>query len=335
MPEHLPTPEDQMMQWITSKWITRPIYVAVELGIADHLAAGPLSVDALAEKTKTHASTLYRLLRALAAVGVFTETEKRMFGLTPLAECLLADRMRPMIRMFLSDWHDKTWSTLDYTVRTGKPSFDHAFGQPAFEWLEANPEARAIMDQGQGLKAMGFSQAVMAAHDFSGVDSICDIGGGQGVFLISLLKVYPEIKGIVADLPGAVTASEKAISVADLSSRCKAIAYDFLKEPPPVCGAYFLVNVLHDWDDDILLQILKNISRSMSVESRLWVVEYPLEPGPGFSAAKLLDLEVLVMGGRRERSLDDYAALCKPVGLTVTSVTPTNTGPTLLECTLN
>ena len=153
MPDQMLSPEDQMMQWITSKWVTGPIYVAAELGIADHLAAGPLGVDVLAKKTETHAPTLYRLLRALAAVGVFTETEKRMFGLTPLAECLLADRMRPLVRMFLSDWHDRTWSALGYTVRTGKPGFDHAFGQPVFEWLEANPEARAIMDQGQGLKA--------------------------------------------------------------------------------------------------------------------------------------------------------------------------------------
>ena len=142
MPDQMLSPEDQMMQWITSKWVTGPIYVAAELGIADHLAAGPLGVDVLAKKTETHAPTLYRLLRALAAVGVFTETEKCMFGLTPLAECLLADRMRPLIRMFLSDWHDRTWSALGYTVRTGKPGFDHAFGQPAFEWLEANPEAR-------------------------------------------------------------------------------------------------------------------------------------------------------------------------------------------------
>jgi len=234
--------------------------------------------------------------------------------------------------MFLSDWHDRAWGALDYTVRTGKPGFEHAFGQPAFEWMETNPEARAALDQGQGCKATGFSQAVMEVHDFSGVESICDVGGGQGAFLISLLKKHPRLKGIVADLPGVVAAAEKAISNAELGNRCQAVAYDFLEGAPPVCDAYFLVNVLHDWDEDICRRILKSISSSMKTDSRLWVVEFLLESGPGFPVAKLLDLEVLVMGGGRERTLDGYTALLKSVDLSVASVTPTSSGPALLEC---
>lgn len=335
MSEHPPAPENQMMQWITGNWITKPICVAAELGLADHLVTGPLDVDTLAVKTDTHAPTLYRLLRALSAVGVFTETEARTFGLTPLAECLLSDRMRPLIQLFLSDWHDQAWSALGHAVRSGEPGFEHAFGQPAFEWLEANPEARATLDRGQGMKATGFAQAVMAAHDFSGVDSLCDVGGGQGAFLLALLNKYPHMQGIVADLPGAVAAAQKKILEANLSSRCQALAYDFLEAAPPDCHAYFLVNVLHDWEDDICRRILKNITKSMRTDARLWVVEYLLEPGPGFSVAKLLDLEVLVMGGGRERSLDAYTALFKSAGLSVASVTPTKSGPALLECSLN
>ena len=334
MPEQMPSPEDQMMQWITSKWITKPICVAAELGLADHLVDGPLSVDALAGKTETHAPTLYRLLGALAAVGVFTETQERVFGLTPLAECLLADRMRPLIRMFLSDWHDQAWGALDYTVRTGKPGFEYVFGQPAFEWMETNPEARATLDQGQGCKAAGLAQAVMEVHDFSGVESICDVGGGQGAFLISLLKKYPRLKGIVADLPGAVAAAEKAIVNAGLQNRCQAVAHDFLEEAPPVCDAYFLVNILHDWDDDTCRRMLTSISNAMKADSRLWVIEFLLESKPGFSVAKLLDLEVLVMGGGCERSLDGYTALLNSVDLSVARVIPTRSGPALLEFTL-
>ena len=327
-----PSPEEQMMQWITSKWITKPICVAAEIGIADYLLAGPLSVDVLAGETETHAPTLYRLLRALAAVGIFTETQDRVFGLTPLAECLLTDRMRPLIRMFLSDWHDLAWGALDYTVRTGKPGFDYAFGQPAFEWMEKNPDARATLDQGQGCKATGLSQAVMEVQDFSGVESICDVGGGQGAFLVSLLKKHSHLKGIIADLPGAIAAAEKEILNADLKDRCQAIAYDFLEEAPPACDAYFLVNVLHDWEEDICRRILKSISSSMKADSRLWVVEFLLESGPGFSVAKLLDLEVLIMGGGHERSLSSYTALLNSVNLSVARVTPTSSGSALLEC---
>ena len=334
MSEEMPTPEDQMMQWITSKWITKPIYVISELGITDLLCNGPLSVDSLSEKTNTHAPTLYRLLRALSSVGIFAEIDDRVFGLTPLAQCLRSEAMRPMARMFLSDWHDRAWNGLDYTVRTGKPGFDHTFGKPAFDWMEENPEERAILDQGQALKAIGFANAVIEAHDFSGFYSICDIGGGQGAFLIQLLTNFPHIKGIVADLPGTALSAEKAIAKADLNDRCKVVPYDFFKEAPPVCDAYFLVNVLHDWKDDIFCQILKNVSKSMNADSRLWVVEYLLEPGPGFSVAKLLDIEVLVMGGGRERSIDEYETLLGSVGLVVSKVILTSRGPALMECIL-
>jgi len=234
--------------------------------------------------------------------------------------------------MFLSDWHDKAWGNLIYSVRTGKPGFDHAFGKEAFDWMEENPEARYILDQGQGFKAIGFAEAVIEAYDFSDFNSICDVGGGQGAFLIQLLANYPHIMGIVADLPGAVVPAEKAIAEADLHDRCKAIPYDFLKEAPPICDAYFLVNVLHDWDDETCCRILKNISRIMNPDSRLWIVEYLLEAEPGFSVAKLLDIEVLVMGGGRERTVDEYKALLGSVGLAVSKVIPTNRGSALLEC---
>ena len=156
-----PSPQDQMMQWITAKWISKPLHVVAELGIADLLCDGPLSVEGLAKKTDTHAPTLYRILRSLAAVGIFEEIDERKFGLTPLSQCLQSDAMRPLARMFLSDWHDKAWRGLEQTVRTGKPGFDHAYGTPSFEWLEANPEARALLDQGQGTKAVGFAQAIL------------------------------------------------------------------------------------------------------------------------------------------------------------------------------
>ena len=334
MSEQKLAPENQMMQWITSKWITKPIYVVSELGIADLMRDGPKNVEVLADKTNTHAPTLYRLLRALASIGIFVETDVRVFGLTPLARCLLSDAMRPMVRMFLSEWHDKAWNGLNHTVRTGKPGFDHAFGKPAFEWMEENPEVRAILDQGQGLKAIGFAEAAIETYDFSYFNSICDIGGGQGAFLIKLLAHYPHIKGFVADLPEAVNSVQKAIAKADLNDRCKAISYNFFKEAPPASDAYFLVNVLHDWEDEICRRILKNISHSMLVDSKLLVVEYLLEPGPGFSVAKLLDIEVLVMGGGRERSIDDYTVLLGSAGLKISKVSPTKAGPVLMECIL-
>jgi hypothetical protein len=334
MLEQRPLSEDQMMRWITSKWITKPISVVSELGIADLLREGPASVDTLAELTDTHAPTLYRILRALSSVGIFIEAEEKMFALTQLARCLQSDAMRPMVRMFLSDWHDRAWSSLHYTVRTGEPGFDHVFGMSAFEWMEENPEERAILDEGQGIKAAGLAAAAIEAYDFADFGSICDIGGGNGTFLTTLLSNYPHIKGIVADLPKAAISAGRVIGEADLQHRCKAISHDFLREAPPICDAFLLVNVLHDWEDEICRKILKNISKSMNTGATLLVAEYILEPGQGFSVAKLLDIEVLVMGGGRERSIDEYTTLLGSVGMAVTNVCQTKNGAALIECKL-
>ena len=334
MSEQMLTPEDQMMQWITSKWITKPICVVVELGIADLLRDGPLGVDTLAEKTETHAPTLYRLLRALSSVGIFLEKEEHVFELTALSRCLLSDAMGPMAQLFLSEWHDKAWNSLTYTVKTGKPGFDHAFGKQSFDWIEQNPSVRSIYDKAQGIKAVGLADAVSEVYNFSGFSSICDVGGGRGSFLIQLLGKYSHINGFVADIQGAVRYAERAIAKAGLDERCKAVSYDFLKDAPPVCDAYFLVNILHDWNDKICCQILKNISQSMNTKSKLWIVEYLLEQGPGFSVAKLLDIEVLVMGDGRERTIDEFKDILDSVGLEISEVIPTGHGVALLECKL-
>ena len=332
MSESVLSPEDQMMQWITSKWITKPIYVIAELGIADRLSDGPRAVEELAEETATHAPTLYRILRALSSVGVFAEIKDRVFGLTPLAETLSSNTLGPVAQMFLSPWHNRVWDGLSHTVRTGEPGFDHAFGRPAFEWLEAHPSERSVLDRGQGAKAAGFARAVTDAHDFSGIQSVCDIGGGQGVFLIHLLTRYPDLHGFVADLPGAVESAARAIAEAGIEDRCRAIPYDFNTGTPPECDGYFLINILHDWEDDVCVRILRNAAKAMAANSKLWIVEYVLEPGPGFSVAKLLDIEVLVMSGGRERTIIEYETLINSSGLEMAEIIPTKNGPAMLEC---
>jgi hypothetical protein len=261
MPETFLKPQDQMMQWITSKWITRPIHVVAQLGIADLLSEKPLGVEVLAEETDTHAPTLCRLLRALSAVGIFQEMEGCVFAMTPLAQCLRSDAMRPLALMFLSDWHDKAWSGLTHCVRTGKPGFGQVFGKAAFEWMEENPDARAILDHAQGTKALGFAREIIKACDFRGLNTICDLGGGSGVFLRIILAAYPHLKGIVADLPGAIAGARQIIAEANLQDRFDAVPCDFFKAAPPPCDAFFLVNVLHDWDDDRCIIILGNLYR--------------------------------------------------------------------------
>lgn len=139
---------------------------------------------------------MYHLvLRALAAVGVFAEV-KDAFGLTPLSKCLLSDAMRPLVRMFLSGWHNRAWDGLRHTIRAGVPGFESSFGMPAFEWVEANPDVGKVLDQGQGMKAIRVADAVNQIHDFSGVSSFCDLAGGNGPFLLNQLARYPQANGV-------------------------------------------------------------------------------------------------------------------------------------------
>lgn len=150
--------------------------------------------------------------------------------------------------------------------------------------------------------------------------------------MIPILVRYPNLTGIVADMPGTVPAAEKAIRQAGLGDRCSAISYDFMKGAPPACDGYLMVNVLHDWEDDICHQILRNVSRSMGSDAKLWIVEFLLDPAPGFSVAKLLDIEMLVMSGGRERTIDEYESLAGSVGLAVNKVIPTDIGVVMIEC---
>lgn len=332
MTESTLKPEDQMMQWITSKWISKPIHVAVELGIADLLRDRPMTLKALAHKTDTHAPTLYRLLRALSTVGIFIENDNQKFELTPLGQCLCSDAMAPLALMFLSDWHEKAWSNLTYSVKSGNPAFEHAFNKKAFDWMENEPEARAVFDHAQGIKALGLVKAVIKTYDFSDFNIVCDLGGGQGSFLKEILKAYPHLKGIVSDLPGVMPSAQKTIIESNLQDRFSAIPCDFFKDAPPAGDIYCLVNVLHDWEDDACSLILKNIVKVMTKDSRLLIVEYIVEPGPEFSMAKLLDLEVLVMGGGRERTLEEYKTLLSSINIEIAKILPAEGGVTVLEC---
>lgn len=198
--------------------------------------------------------------------------------------------------------------------------------------MEENPDARAILDHAQGTKALGFALEIIKTCDFRFLNTICDLGGGSGVFLREILASYPHLKGIVADLPGAIAGARQIVAEANLQDRFDAVPCDFFKAAPPPCDAFFLVNVLHDWDDDRCVIILGNLTEAMTSDSRLFIVEYLLESRPGFSVAKLLDIEVLVMGGGRERTIEEYKALLSSAGISLMKTISTDHGPAVLEC---
>ncbi len=321
-----------MMQMIAAKWISGPIYVVAHLGIADILAVGPKPIEQIAEERGAHAPYLYRVMRALASVGIFVEQDDRVFALTPLAECLRTGAMRSIALFLLSDWHDQAWERLADCVKTGEIPFEQAHGMPCFEWLEQHPEAARVFHEANAVKAAGSHSAIIEAYDFSEIGTLTDVGGGYGALLMRILEANPHMKGVVADRPPTLAAARRAIREGGLEDRCSVVECDFFKEVPPGSDAYLLSHILHDWDDERCRVILQNCRKAMGPDGRLLVVEMVVPPGNTFSIAKLLDIEVLVMGGGRERTADEFRGLLEGSGFHLKRILPTGESISVLEC---
>lgn len=327
-------PSAAMLQMISGFWISRAIYIAAKLGLADHLCDGHKTADDLAAATGTHAPSLYRVLRALASVGVFTEDEKRGFALTPLAETLRTDvpgSLRAFATVELGEEHYPAWGELLHSVKTGEIAFDRAFGMPVWKFFEQNPDnAKTFNDAMTGLTS-SVNDAVLSSYDFSSIGRIVDIGGGHGSLIVAILKANPEMRGVLFDAPPVIEGSRDRIRDEGLAERCETVAGDFFASVPGGCDAYILKWIIHDWDDERSVAILKNCHRAMAENGRLLLVEavVPQSSEPHFS--KFIDLNMLVMTGGRERTEDEYRTLFEAAGFRLTRIIPTESPMSIIE----
>ncbi len=324
-------PPAQLMNFILGRWISKPIYVAAELRIADLLANGPKSIEELANASQSHAPFLYRMMRALASVGVFSEREDKQFELTPMAEFLKTGSLRSMALMFNSDWSDKAWGCFLDSVKTGDTAFNNAHGMSVSEWLEINPKAAEIFNEANAIKAAGSHRAIIDVYDFSGIKKLTDVGGGLGVLMVEILLANSSMKGIVADIPSVIQETRKMIQARGIEDRCQTVEIDFFKNMPSGSDAYLLSNILHDWPDEQCRTILKNCHQAMKSESKLLVVEMVVPPGNDPSVAKLLDLEMMVTTGGRERTEIEYKNLFESSGFKLSRIIPTKENVSILE----
>ena len=317
---------DQLMRMILSKWISKPIYAAAELGIADLLARGPMSSDELARLTGTRPDALYRVLRALASVGIFAEGEddgeERCFRLTPMALLLQSGSLRSTALSFNAEWNDRAWMHLLEGLRRGCTPFEEAFGESFFDWLESNPHQAELLRQANASRADQFRRALCEAYDFSRFSTLTDLGGGSGELLQQILLANPALRGTLADLASVLPEARKTLEAAGVGERCAVVECDFFRSVPAGSDAYLLANVLHDWPDERAGLILENCRRAMAPGSALLVVEMIIPPGNEPSAAKLLDLEMLVVTGGRERSEGEFRSLLAAAELSLERVIP-------------
>ena len=290
MSDNAPPPEAVITQMIFGKWVAMALSVAAKLRVADALAAGPKDIAELAEKTGTHAPSLFRVLRALASVGVFAEDEGGRFRQTPLSEVLrtgVPGSMRAVADYCGADWSWRPWGKLLETVRTGQTAFDEVFGEQAFEYLAKHPEESAVFNEGMTGFSMQESPAVAEAYDFSPFGTIVDVGGGHGHLLCTILKKYPGPKGVVFDAPHVAEGATPRIAEAGLAGRCRAEGGDFFKAVPPGDG-YVMKHIIHDWPDDKSTTILRNCRKAASPGAKLILVEMVIPPGNGPAPGKLL-----------------------------------------------
>ena len=315
----------------TGHYISRALALAAKLKIADVLKDGPRHYGEIAKATETHAPSLNRMMRLLASAGVFEEQEGGKFALTPLGEYLRSDvpgSMRASVLLFAGEGIQDSWKELEYCVRTGEPAFRrNSPDADAFTSMAQNPEMTAAFDEAMSTFAPLTAAAVAASYDLSAFGTLVDVGGGNGAILIGLLKATPSLRGIVFDRPHAADSAKKRIAAAGLESRCEAVPGDFFKSVPTGADAYVLKHVIHDWNDERAVAILKNCHRAMNPNGKLLIVEgiYPPridQSDTGQGAAKN-DVNMLVCTGGRQRSESEFRSLYDAAGFKLTKIVPT------------
>lgn len=339
MARDIPSPPDALLRLVTGYTSAQVIHVAVQLGVADLLADGPRSVAELAAGTGTHAPSLARLVRALAALGLVTETDGGRIELTPLGAPLRADApdsVRDAVLFLVGDWCWRAWGGLRDSVRTGEPAFDRIFGMSNFEYWEHDPQAGAIHDAFFTAMSRTTTAPIVAAYDFSRFGTVVDVGGSTGSLLAAILHANAGVRGVLFDLPHVVAEATPVLTEAGVADRCDVVGGDFFTGDLPRGDAYILKYVLHDWDDERARAILTRCRQAMQPGTTLLVIEQVLperlEADPVAQRLARLDLQMLVLTpGGRERTEHQYRSLLEQTGFRLQRVVPTQSPFSVLE----
>jgi SAM-dependent methyltransferase len=322
-----------LFQMATGYWVSQAIYVAAKLGIADLLRDGPQSCVALATATGADAPSLFRLMRALSSVGVFSQVGRDRFALSRLAESLQTEihgSLRAMV-ITLGEIHYQACGNLLHSVQTGSAAFNHVFGASLFDYLRQNIDAADAFNQGVANVSSMLAYAVLMAYDFTGISSIVDIGGGHGKFLEKILQFNPDIRGTVFDTASTIERAKQQLRDNAWGRRCSYVTGDFFGSVPQGADAYLLCGVIHDWDDSRAVTVLRNCRRAMTKNSRVLLVDMIVPDTASASFSKLLDLNMLVINGGRERTKAEFCALLNAVGYKLTRIVPTMAPQSVIE----
>jgi hypothetical protein len=328
------SPAAYLRQLFGDMTFVHTILVAAQLGIADLLKDGSLPIGDIAQATGTHARSLYRMMRALASRGVFREQPDGRFSLTTLAEPLRSDvpeSVRTWAIFLGSEPHLLALAHLSYSVRTGKPAIEHIYGKGWFEYLDEQPEMAQIFNALMTSFSASDAAAIIAAHDFSVYRTIVDVGGGQGVLLTQVLARNSQSSGVLFDAPSVIAGATSAVEEYIVQGRAEKVTGNFFEAVPSGGDAYILRNIVHDWDDDQVITILKNCRRAMAENGRVLIIEVVIPGGNAPSPGKFSDLTMLMYLPGCERTEAEYRDLLQQAGLKLVKITPTVSQFSIIE----
>ena len=328
-------PSEVLFQMVIGKWISQALGTVVEIGVPDLLTNGARRCRDLAREAGVSEDGLYRLLRALASVGVFAEGADRRFKLTLMGQFLRSDHPESVAGYARFTAHDTTWrpwGRLDYSVKTGMPAFDQIFGAPVFEYLSKNPEAAAVFDNAMTSISTVEARAAAAAYDFTGIKTLMDVAGGHGLLLATVLGRNKTMRGVLFDLPHVAAGAGATFTRAGVTGRVRIESGDFFKELPSGTDAIIMKHIIHDWDDDSATRILQTCRRALGPRGKVLIVDPVVPPGNTPHYGKLLDLEMLVLTPRgRERTKTEFAKLLRGAGFRLSRVIATRSPLSVVE----
>lgn len=322
-----------ILQIMNGGYVAGAIACLAQLGIPDLMDGAPKSAKELASQVGADPQALYRLLRATACVGVLAEGPDGKFSQTPMS-AVLRSGATPSLRSFAimggREWHGRGWSHLEYCVRTGKQALDKIYGKPVFDYLKENPAEAQIFNDAMTELSMIDSPAIAAAYNFESVRSIVDVGGGHGFLLATILERNPDLRGTLYEAPHVIEGASNG-PLKPVMERCTLASGDMFSSVPAGADAYIMKHIIHDWPDDLCIQILKACRKSVNANGRLLVVDSVIQPGEDFSPGKFLDLQMLIFPGGSERTEKQFRDLFAAAGWELRRIIPTAASDSIVE----
>lgn len=318
-------------------WIAKSLGVACELNLADIIGEGSRSVDFLAKETNTHSPSLYRLLRALASDGIFSEIQPGVFVNTSLSKALMEGRgsMKYMIQHQMNNTNWDVVNELGYSIKTGKSAAVKLFGSDIFEHLKNSPEKNELYNKAMTNTSDISSAAIVSAYDFSGINKLVDIGGGEGYLLSVILSQYPNMNGVVLDFPHVVEAARENFKKFGVTNRTEVLAGDFFDSISVRADAYIMKNIIHAFDDQTCQLILQKIKGVMEPQSKLLIIDTVIPPDNRAAFGKILDLQMMIItNGGKERTQNEFESLLLKSGFKFNRVVDTASPFSIVEAFL-